>query len=43
MKRLFFPLALLVTPALAQNLDGIWMSDGYGLLAEIDAGRMQSY
>lgn len=39
-------LATLSTPTIAQNLpqlDGVWASDGYGMLAEIQNGRVMSY
>src|SRR5215470_8435269 len=27
----------------AEDLDGLWLSDGYGLLAEIKAGQLQLF
>ena len=31
---------VLLLPAIAQSLDGFWLSDGYGLLVEIDGANM---
>ena len=45
MNRLLLPTMLaLALPAHAQNaLEGIWQSDGYGLLAEIENGRARTF
>lgn len=36
-------LALAATPAMSNPLDGIWQSDGYGMIAEIKDGKARSY
>jgi hypothetical protein len=36
-------IATAALPAAPERLDGLWLSDGYGLLAEIKAGRLQLF